>query len=385
MDQNQYNCDSLSNGIGYTEPDAALKQMYFSANRAKLLGRTAFHADTGTLWCSQSASGIAFGFRGRACILRFKADSAIRFRNTAVRYAVYLNDELVTDALLTKPEQSLVIKHPDDTASIAWVRLVKLSESELSSIGIREICITFSQDEIPLEQTDLLIPAGNKCRLIEFIGDSITCGYGIDGQCGDIFSTATENAEKAFAYLTAKQFDADYSMVCHSGYGIISGYTADGTKDTAHILPPFYSQAGHSLAKIENTRRIDDDLWDFSAQPDLIVINLGTNDASYTGTDADKQNAFAEGYRAFLYTVRRMNPHSPILCTLGIMGHTLYDAVESAVSEYSEESGDHNIRTMRFDMQSAADGMAVDFHPSALTHEKAAARLCDEIHTWLGW
>ena len=44
---------------------------------------------------------------------------------------------------------------------------------------------------------------------IEFIGDSITCGYGIDemNEKG-YFSTATENFTKSYAYITAENLGA---------------------------------------------------------------------------------------------------------------------------------------------------------------------------------
>ena len=385
MNENQHICDNLSD---VTEPDrgsAAMHHICIPANRAKQLGRTSYHANTDTLWCSHSASGIAFGFRGRTCTLRLIADSAYQTAACAARYAVYLNETLIADALLTEPERILTIQHPNDENVIAWVRLVKLSESAMSALGIQGIRIAVSQAVRQQYQENVFLPAADHCRRIEFIGDSITCGYGIDGQCGEMFRTSTENAEKSYAYLTAARLNADYSMVCCSGYGIISGYTADGIADTLHLVPPLYAQIGHCAAVIEDSRTIDDDLWDFAVQSDLVVINLGTNDASYTGDDAEKQADFAKAYRTFLHTVRRRNPDVPILCTLGTMGQTLCSAVELAVSGYSADHGDDCIRTMRFDMQDEADGMAVDWHPSALTHEKAAAKLCREIHAWLGW
>ena len=115
------------------------------------------------------------------------------------------------------------------------------------------------------------------------------------------------------------------------------------------------------------------------------MINLGTNDSSYTGTDAAKQKEFVAGYTEFLKKVREKNPDAPILCTLGIMGQTLCDAVELAADTYTKETGDTNIRTMRFDMQSEADGVVVDWHPSAVTHQKAADKLTGVIRDWLGW
>ena len=65
-------------------------------------------------------------------------------------------------------------------------------------------------------------------KYIEFIGDSITCGYGIDTACeANTFSTTNENVNKAFSYLTAAALGADASFVSYSGHGLISGYTGN--------------------------------------------------------------------------------------------------------------------------------------------------------------
>ncbi len=45
----------------------------------------------------------------------------------------------------------------------------------------------------------------------------------------------------------------------------------------------------------------------------------------------------------------------------------------------SAETGDKNIYTMKFDVQSPADGYSADWHPSVTTHDKAAAKLSEEI------
>lgn len=67
------------------------------------------------------------------------------------------------------------------------------------------------------------------------------------------------------------------------------------------------------------------------------------------------------------------------------MGDRLYPSVEAAVAAYSKETGDSNVSCMKFDVQNQADGYAADWHPTAKTHEKAAARLAEEIRSRYGW
>lgn len=361
---------------------------FYTADAAKQLGRTAFHEDTNTLWCSLSGSGIEFSFLGRECLIQLVGDSAATGGDAvAPRYAIYLNDELIEDAQLTEETHTVTITNDGGEEPPAKVRLVKLSESMQSSLGIGMIAVGSSKAIHKEYDRTVLMDEPQKEHLIEFIGDSITCGYGVDGENGkDVFKTANEDVTKAYAYLTAQKLGADYSMVSYSGHGIISGYTTNGEAVTNQLVPKFYGQVGHGYAVIEGKHKMQDDLWDFARQPDAVVINLGTNDASYTGTDAAKQKEYAAGYTEFLKTVREKNPDAMIVCTLGIMGQTLCDAIDLAVSDYTAETGDTNIRTMRFDVQAAdTDGVAVDWHPSVITHEKAAEKLSAFLKEELGW
>jgi peptidoglycan/xylan/chitin deacetylase (PgdA/CDA1 family) len=58
--------------------------------------------------------------------------------------------------------------------------------------------------------------------------------------------------------------------------------------------------------------------------------------------------------------------------------------LENAVEKYKSETKDDNIATMKFDVQLETDGYAVDYHPSELTHTKAATILADFIQSLLG-
>ena len=134
--------------------------------------------------------------------------------------------------------------------------------------------------------------------------------------------------------MTAEKLDADYSLVCYSGYGVISGYTSTGRQNQTDLVPKYYDKVGFSNVHLPEGGKIQDDLWDFSKQPDLVVINLGTNDAAYTSSDNTKMREYAAGYTEFLKTVRAKNPNAAIICTLGIMNTTLCDATDLAVMNY---------------------------------------------------
>lgn len=358
--------------------DEGTMQVYAPVEtNVKLLGRTYHHEESKTTWCSLSGTGVHFLMNGSKCSVTLVGDSQhTGGEANAARYAVYLDGALWKDAQLTTPTLELEILNTD-TAAAHEIRIIKLSESGNSALGIRDIVV---------DGNSPIIPVAAKAHTIEFIGDSITCGYGVDlEQTGGGFKTLTENVTRTYAYQTALALDADYSMVSFSGHGILSGYTSNGQKNQNQLVPPLYDKLGSSYGRFEGTLQPQSIPWDFAAEPSLIVINLGTNDASYTGSDGTRMREYADAYVAFLKDVRAKNPNAPILCTLGIMGTTLCDAMELAVSDYTAQTGDTNISSMRFAAQLAEDGYAVDWHPTAATHNKAAAVLTEYIRNWLGW
>ena len=150
-------------------------------------------------------------------------------------------------------------------------------------------------------------------------------------------------------------------------------------------MPDFYDKMGNSWGTYLGSFVAQDTTWDFTRQPDVVVINLGTNDNSYVKNDAAKKQEFTAAYVAFLKQVREKNPDAVLFATLGIMGVELYSCIEDAVKQYSEETGDSKIHTMKFDIQSMEDGIAADWHPSEKTHEKAAGKLAAKIRETMGW
>ena len=341
----------------------------------RIIGRTHYYNDV--LWLALSGGGVEFSFSGTQAVITIQGDSIASSGNNLARIAIEVDGIRVIDDQVDQPLKTYTV-FESGTGQKVTVKVIKLSEAAMSTVGIQEIKV---------EAAGGIMPTPEHIHKIEFIGDSITCGYGVDDGNGlHSFSTATEDVTKAYAYLTAQLLQADYSMVSYSGYGIITGYTENDQKLITHLLPDYYELAGKSEGEFGGNRKPQDVRWDFSRfVPDLIVINLGTNDDSYTKDDAGKQAEYAEEYTGFLKQVRRNNPGSRILCTLGMMGDRLYPYVEQAVNRYTRETGDSNISVMKFDVQLADDGYAADFHPSQATHSKAAARLAAEIKGLMKW
>lgn len=338
----------------------------------KLLGRTYYDADR--LYCALSGTGFEFSFTGTKCSITVVGDSNSENSSQAdnqARVGIYVNGERVIDDMVDKKEEVYDVFQSDEPQEVT-VSLVKLSESPMSTIAVTDIKTTGTA----------IKPTPNKEKLIEFIGDSITCGYGSDDpNKNHHFATKTEDVTKAYAYKTAQTLGYDYSMVSFSGYGIISGYSDGNKKVTEQQVPKFYTKLGYSWAANGSFKPSEVE-WDFTKrQPDIVVINLGTNDESYTKNIEERREEYVAGYVEFLKTVREKNPNAKIVCALGIMGDALFDSVQKAADTYSSETGDSNISTLHFTPQDPADGYSADWHPSVKTHDKAAEKLAEYLKT----
>lgn len=348
-----------------------LTQKTFAADEqhVKLIGRTL--NENGALWLALSASGFEFTMTGTSASVTVLGDNRITSDTAKSRFAAYVDGEKVLDEMVTQEQQTFTI-FTSETEKEVTIKLLKLSEAAESIMGISSIDVVSTGDIAPTAEKELKI---------EFIGDSITCGYGVDDEVKENhFSTATEDATRAYAYKTAMNLDADYSLVSFSGHGIISGYTGDGKKQDQQLVPPFYEK----IARNYSGSKIVENDWDFSRfTPDIIVINLGTNDNSYVKKVKEKEEEYKAGYIEFIKQIRKNNPNAKIICTLGIMGNELFFPMRKGITQYKEESGDTNVETVLLATQTAADGYAADWHPTEKTHTKAATRMTQFINELL--
>ena len=336
----------------------------------KLTGRTV--SENGIRWMIHSGSTVGFRFTGIKAYVEIIGDGSVSGpADSQARFAVYVNGERTQDRMVNRKEETVEI-FSSETEMEAEIMIVKLSEGAHSVFGIREIHVSGSKGPEPLPE---------KKMKIEFIGDSITCGYGVDDENRDHhFSTETEDATKTYAWKTAIALDADFSFVAYSGHGIISGYTGNGTKVASQTVPAVYEKLGKNYGSAASMVNLNQD-WDFSSfQPNVIVINLGTNDDSYTLQDEGRKEEFTLAYIEFLKMVRKNNPDALIVASLGIMGDRLYPCVKEAVNRYQQETGDANVRPLHFSPQNGSTGFAADWHPTEATHEQAAAFLIEKLN-----
>lgn len=345
------------------------------AEHVRPIGRSIFRDSIRYL--SWSCSAVEFVFTGRTVSAEIWTDWVrdepwkIMFQPQA---AVFIDGKLSRRFAVSAGTKSYPI-YESDTPKTVIIRIVKLSEAAFSKIGIAS-----------LSADGELRPTPPPARRMEFIGDSITCGFGIEGKSAEEhFSTKTENPCKTYAALAAERFGAEYDLISWSSIGVYSGdcpECAEAPND-GWVMPMLYDYTDIGMENILGT---EPEHWDFkSFVPDVIVINLGTNDASFTRDHPDRIENFKRSYADFVRHIREKNPNAYIICALGMMGDFLGKGLFPAVDEAVKAMGDSRIFSLEMDEQEASDGIGCGCHPNEVTHRKAAYKLAAKISEITGW
>ncbi len=226
-------------------------------------------------------------------------------------------------------------------------RLVKQAAVESSNSGVLS---TINSIEL---KGDLLDRPADAPYLIEFIGDSITCGVGS-------LAENVPNATGSYAYLCAEQLAADYSMVSISGIGLLKSTARHNglTMLSTYSLNNYYRDR---LQTYTPTR-----------QADLVVINLNTNDkGSMTAAQEENYKAAA---KTLLQQIREIHGENvKIVWVYGMMRgyNTGYCDIwaDEVLAELGGEAAGYYSKELPLNTQGVAS------HPSTKGHQTAARAL----------
>ena len=331
----------------------------------KIIGR--FYQKHNVTWIVHSGSSLEFYITGISAEINLVGDLNIFSDiNLRPRFGIYINDKLFLDSLMNVLELNVQLFKNEEEKKIK-VKIMLLSENKYGGIGITKISVNTCSNLKVIEPTE------KKNLSIEFIGDSMTCAYGVEGKDeNEHFKTSTENFSKSYAYLASKILNVDYSSVSYSGYGVASGYS-EGEKNSKDLVSLYYKKIGrHENYPGE---------WDFEKyKNDIIFINLGANDYNYYLADPDKRgDEFIQEYIKLLDLVKECNPDSLIVCTIGnIKKKNIYRLVEIAVKMYGDE------KVVNFEVpEYEVDGYGSDWHPSIASQEKIAKIVADNLSKFI--
>ncbi len=216
----------------------------------------------------------------------------------------------------------------------------------------------------------LPLPAKPK-RKIEYFGDSITSGTGMDlsvTPCGTGQWYDQHNAYMSYGALTSRNLDAQWQLTALAGVGLVHSCC-----DMNVVMPQIYDKVflrGDTIA------------WDFSKyMPDVVTICLGQN-------DGPKQDStiFCNAYVNLIEAIRQHYPKADIICLTSPMADkTLTPVLQrylNGITAYVNAAGDKRVFKYFFSKQyhNGCGG-----HPDMDEHKLIAGELTAYIKQLKGW
>ncbi len=310
--------------------------------KIKLNGRTQ-KTDEGIV-LNFAASAIEFNTDSSSALLEIKADAG-------VYYSIFVDGELKTERTLTEPGTNYIVLARGLSDGVHNIKFVRATECRNGNY--------LTASNILLDDgKSLLSKDANSDILIEFLGDSMSSGYGnlttANTGAGDL---KYQDSLKAYPYLIAQKLGFDYRIVSLSGIALKerTGY------------PTFYD-----FYYLENYFKDKTQKYT-SSNPqdvDIVVVNLGTNDTSaklYNPEDSDSIEEYANLY-AELITKIGYRTDTKIVFISGVMWcHQQKSAYISAKKILNGQGYD---KVYYYDIPTYNSGG--EGHPSTKDHQTVA-------------
>jgi lysophospholipase L1-like esterase len=219
-----------------------------------------------------------------------------------------------------------------------------------------------------------------RSRQVEFIGDSLTVGYGNTSTSRDCTGnqvSRTTNTDLSYGALTARRLSADYQINAISGKGMVRNYNGG---DPGTDYRTYYDRA---------LLNVPGDVWSPGTwRPQLVVVHLGTNDFSTAVNPGEPWTAdglvtaYRTAYTGFLQKLRTRYGAQTTIVAVG--AGSFANHVQQVVQQRNA-AGDSRVRYWLLD-GSGLDAGGCHAHYSTHDDRLIADRLGAFIGTLpLGW
>lgn len=273
-----------------TAKNSVAKIESLPATALKPFGRTVINSE-GELALISSAAHVGFSFEGEECLLSVSLPSWLQHN-----YLQYEIDGKYGRRIRVSAKDT-VLQIQAATGGRHTVWIYKATEAHTGPVNIKNIR---AKNITPLQR-----PAA---PLIEFIGNSITCGAAADPSevpCGTGSYHDQHNAYMAYGPRVARALGANYFLSSVSGIGVYRNWNSEGP-----TMPQVYEKLDFQEKAQQR--------WNFSVySPKVVSIALGTNDFSRGDGQKERQPfdsaRFVSGYTTFVKTVKAYYPAAQIV------------------------------------------------------------------------
>jgi lysophospholipase L1-like esterase len=224
----------------------------------------------------------------------------------------------------------------------------------------------------------LLAPPPPAAHTVEFIGDSVTAGYGVLGASNACVGAADNtNARLSFAGVAAATLGVDATYIAYSGKGITRNYDHTDNQMLADLF-------------LMTTVVDGAPTWSFPPNPrDAVVIALGANDFTTDNNSSPSQGAFQTKYGQLLALVRAKYPGAIIFATYtptmyGAGLATVRAAIPAAITALAD-SKTFFIDTIPDPDPTGTDTTGCEYHPNIAYGAQVGAAVAAFIKLKTGW
>lgn len=319
-----------------------MKTVFYSSDDEHIttLGRHTY-VDGMPAFC-WTGSGFKFAFRGNGITLSF-----LPFKTPYTHYLLVKLDRITQRFPISTGNEKIIFEGLENKRHS--IEVIKITEGEF--IDER---IVFAGAEVTGITPELFTTSGSEKKLkLEFVGDSLTAGYGNLGPATEKkFHTYQQDSSRAYAAVCAELLNAEAHYVCYSGKGVYSN--CNGVKD--YEIPIFFNHAS----------RVTREPWDFSKwTPDAVVVNAGTND--FVG-GVDPEN-FVSAVVDFLYQIRKTYPSAHIFWVYGMMQDKAFPYLQEAFDKFHDDKA--SLLRLR-PLYEFKDELGANGHPNAKSARRQA-------------
>lgn len=354
----------------------------------KTWGRTYWDEQEGVLYSNYTCGAFELEFQGRELAVEFSAvpDTFVPPNLAGEQppredwpfISVFLDGAETPCRRVQVRDGERVSVFRGDGEERRRVRIVKLNENFRTCLGIR----AFYTD-------GTLLPFEKERRdVIEFIGDSITCGFGNDTQdVSHEYAAAEQDGWMTHGAIAARTLGLEPRFVCVSGISIENVTPMPGFYCMRDLYPYADRVIQDKLAQKRGQSAEDYRPFDFAGNPArYVVLNLGTNDANQIYFRPDKEQAeldFEQNYARFVAEIRSLNgPDTVIICALGCMDYYLYDKIAMIVEKLRKETGDRRLFLLKYNkMMNMGPDAGGCLHPTVYRHRLMAEDLVKKIRS----
>jgi lysophospholipase L1-like esterase len=225
----------------------------------------------------------------------------------------------------------------------------------------------------------LLAPEPWPARRVLVIGDSVTCGEGIERRADCKKDSSAWNPSLSYGMLLAQALEAQCHLVCYGGRGLIRDWR--GNRNVLNA-PQFFD-----LAVPETRAKAT---WDHALYtPDVVLVSLGTNDFHLGLGALPDREEYVSAYVAFVTRIRARYPSASVLLTEGAIVSDDADpkrpqrtTLRAYLSETVRRLGDARVE---FVESRYYPGDRCDPHPTREQHAAMARDLEAAVRRAAGW